>query len=88
MNLPKHLRPLSDSTKPVGQMHWKPPGVFVQDPKRQMLGSSLHSLISVKQWKNFTITSVAVNSLVKEECLFIYVFIYLTEAVSNKVLKR
>lgn len=48
-SLPKHLRPLSDRTKPGGQMHWKPPGVLVQEPKRQMLGSSSHSFISAEQ---------------------------------------
>lgn len=30
-------------------MHWKPPGVLVQEPKRQMLGSSSHSFISAGQ---------------------------------------
>lgn len=46
LHSPKHRRPLSDSTKPGGQTHWKLPGVLVHVPKRQMLGSSSHSLIS------------------------------------------
>lgn len=56
-NLPKHLRPLSDNTKPGGQMHWKPPGVLVQEPKRQMLGSSSHSFISAEEQDNLLIES-------------------------------
>lgn len=60
-SLPKHLRPLSDSTKPGGQMHWKPPGVLVQDPKRQMLGSSSHSLISAEQQEDQSVGLIKQN---------------------------
>lgn len=46
---PKQRRPLSDRTKPGWQMHWKLPGVFLHVPNWQMLGSTLHSLMSVEE---------------------------------------